>query len=71
MINTIKSKHYSYSTGVSTGVGTMTALNVIKKNRNARRLSVQDEDAAATMMPDGRLSVAEIRKAVEQLKSYK
>lgn len=41
VINTIKSKHYSYN-GFDTSQ--MSSMKIIKKHRNARKLSISDED---------------------------
>lgn len=71
VINTIKSKHYNYNTDTfNTGVNTFAAVNVIKQNRNARRMSpnklaVNTDDV---LVPGG-LGVAKVLAAVEGLKN--
>lgn len=69
MINTIKSKHYSYNTfdTVNTS-GTVTALNVIKQNRNARHAPWSDDGLDAALTPGG-LSIGSVLKAVNAVKN--
>lgn len=65
VINTIKSKHYSYNT-IDTGTGSVTALNVIKQNRNARRLSLSP-GLEEELLPRG-LRAVDVLQAVGRLK---
>lgn len=67
VINTIKSKHYSYNSfdSVNNG-GTVTSLNVIKHNRNVRHAPTWPD--AVDFMPGG-LSVGDVLKAVHGLKT--
>lgn len=70
VINTIKSKHYSYNSFDAVnngGVGTVTALNVIKHNRNTREAPAA---MPADFMPGvGGLSVDAVLRAVHGLKT--
>lgn len=69
MINTIKSKHYSYNSfdTVNTG-GTVTALNVIKQNRNARHVSLSDDGLDAALTPGG-LNIGSVLQAMNALQN--